>query len=100
MTMLSMVNSFLLHLSLTHTHTRTHTQGVYPVTQRTPTGLKTLWSAEVFEKYDRVVLGVFSCEEAAHTVYEERMKELGEGGGYSALFCFCEGWRVLLCDPH
>jgi hypothetical protein len=56
--------------------------------------------AEVFEKYDRVVLGVFSCEEAAHTVYEERMKELGEGGEYSALFRFCEGWRVHLCDPH
>jgi hypothetical protein len=51
-------------------------KGVYPVTQRTPTGLKTLWSAEVFEKYDRVVLGVFSSEEEARTVYEERMKEL------------------------
>ena len=34
----------------------------------------------MFEKYDRVVLGVFSSEEEAHTVYEERVKELGEGG--------------------
>jgi hypothetical protein len=30
----------------------------------------------VFEKYDRVVLGVFSCEEEARKVFEERMKEL------------------------
>jgi hypothetical protein len=55
---------------------RSQYKGVYPLTQRTPTGLKTLWSAEVFEKYDRVVLGVFSSEEEARTVYQQRMREL------------------------